>query len=361
MPYFEYIATEVVTSVFTFCNSIDDVIALSSTCKRFRGIYNGSQRLRILEHATEAQFGPLEDAVQLVTHNESQPAHLMRSVSFSYALLRQVVHVGRVAEKWCNLYPFKKWHDNYEDRRLLTNNERYRFRRALYRLWLYSRAFHNGQHSREHRMNPLMIHERSDLLHNWTTHELAEMADVHAVLRSVVHSNVCPSNGTIARRFTKRHPEQRHALLFNIHLNYPAPSAPPSAVPPSLLSAYHSPPSAFHSSAVLASKHRAACTRYTYAGGHDPANEGWGDDIGHYYVVEDMLKLDPAQILWLKENAPLKGMVERYVRGLGDWFENNGETWVQTLEWVLRERGEEVAAVYGAVADEEMGVAVGEE
>ena len=57
-------------------------------------------------------------------------------------------------------------------------------------------------------------------------------------------------------------------------------------------------------------------------------------------VVEDMLKLDPGQILWLRENAPLKEMVEAYVRSLGDWFDNNGETFGQTLEWVMNERGE---------------------
>ena len=372
MPYFEYMATEVVASVFTSCNSIDDVLALSSTCKRFRGIYNGSQKLRFLEHATEAQFGPLEDAVQMVTHNDSQPAHVLRSVGFSHALLRQLVHVGRVADKWCDLYPFKKWRDNYEDRRLLSSEERYRLRRALYRLWLYSRAFHNGQHSREQRMNPLMIHERAELLHNWTTDELAEMADVHAVLRDVVHSNVCPSNGTIARRFSKRHPDQKHQLQFNIHLNYPpaAPAVPfGGAAPPPHFSAYHSPPppaallvSHFHhSETLLATKFRATYARYSFGAGHDPGAEGWGDDIGHYYVVEDMLKLDPEQILWLKENAPLKGMVEGYVRGLGEWFENNGETWGQTLEWVLRERGEDVGDVYGAIADAEMGIALCDE
>jgi len=73
------------------------------------------------------------------------------------------------------------------------------------------------------------------------------------------------------------------------------------------------------------------------------------------------MKLDPAQILYLKENAPLKGMVEGYVRGLCleyDWFTNNGETWVQTLEFVLEERGEDVADFMGAIADGELGVAV---
>lgn len=361
MHYFEYMATEVVTNVFTFCNSIDDVIALSSTCKRFRGIYNGTQKLRILQHAAEAQFGPLEDAVQLVTHNDSQPAHLLRTVGFSYALLGQLVHVGRISEKWSDIYPLKKWRDNFEDRQLLTHDERYRLRRALYRLWLYSRAFHNGQHTREHRMNPLMIHERAELLHNWSTEELAEIADVHAVLRDIVHSNVCPSNGTIARRFNKRHPDQKHQLLFNIHLNYP-PATAPFAPPPTSLSAYHSPPSLlfahFHSSAMITNKYHTAYNRYAFNASHDPGSEGWGDDIGHYYVVEDMLKLDPEQILWLKENAPLKGMVEAFVKGMGEWFENNGETWGQTLEWVLRERGEDVAGVYEGIADGELGIAI---
>jgi hypothetical protein len=74
-----------------------------------------------------------------------------------------------------------------------------------------------------------------------------------------------------------------------------------------------------------------------------------------------MLKLDPEQIMWLKENAPLKGMVEGYVRSLGDWFENNGETWVPTLEWVLNQRGEDVGEFMGAIADGELGVAINEE
>lgn len=86
--------------------------------------------------------------------------------------------------------------------------------------------------------------------------------------------------------------------------------------------------------------------------------EGWGDDIPHYYVVEDMLKLNPGQIIYLKENAPLKGMVQNYVRELGDWFENNGETWGQTLEWVLNERGEDIAEFAAAIEEGSSGVAL---
>jgi hypothetical protein len=358
--HFEYFPTEIIHHVFLSCDSVDDVITLSATCHRFRSIYSSSRKLTILQAAAEAQYGPLEDAIQLVTHNASQPAHIMRSVPFSLALLKQLVHVGRVAGKWCDIYPFKKWKANFQDRRLLTDGERYRLRRALYRLWIYTRAFHNRAHSRDQRMNLQAIHHRAELLHNWSTDELAEIADVHSVLRDVIHTNVCPSNGTIARKFKKRHPENDHQLLFNIHLNYP----PPPFSAPFPTSEFHNPPHPrfntaqqgyHHSAAITARYHQ---TKYLTTSHHEPGAEGWGDDIGHYYVVEDMLKLDPEQILWLRENAPLKGMVEGYVRELGEWFDNNGETWSQTLEWVMKERGDDVWDVVEGIAAAEMGIAL---
>jgi hypothetical protein len=355
---FEDLATELVFHVFYSCSAVTDVLNLSSTCRRFRNIYASSQKIAILENVAEAQFGPLQDLTQLLTHNASQPTHVIRSVPFSLALLKQIVHTGRIAEKWCDIYPFKKWKHNYEHRRLLTTPERYRLRRAIYRLWLYSRAFHNRDHPREFRASKLVIQKRAGLLHNWSTLELAEIADVHSVLREVVHNNVCPSNGTIARKFKKRYPDNDHSLLFNIHLNYPPTCQTPPAYNP--FAPHNTTPSTlashFHSTQVHASRY--ASSRFSLHPNHEVGAEGWGDDIPHYYVVEDMLKLDPEQIMWLKENAPLKGMVEGYVRGMGDWFENNGETWVQTLEWVLDERGEAVGEFMGAVADGELGVAI---
>ncbi|KAI0578757.1 F-box domain containing protein [Pyrenophora tritici-repentis] len=349
---FEDLATELVVHVFLSCNSVTDVTALSSTCRRFRNIYSSSQKLPILEIAAETQLGPLEDLNQLLTHNASQPAHIVRSVPFSLALLKQIVQHGRVAEKWCDIYPFKKWKHNFESRRLLTAEERYRVRRAIYRSWLYSRAFHNRDHPREFRAARLVLLKRAALLHNWSTWELAEIADVHSVIREVVQTNVCPSNNTITRKFKKRHPGNEHSLLFNIHLNYP-PTAPQAFNPftPNPLTTH------FHNTPTYTSRY--ASSKYSLH--HEVGAEGWGDDIPHYYVIEDYMKLDPAQILYLKEHAPLKSMVESYVRSLCpeyDWFTNNGETWVQTLEFVLEERGEDVGDFMGAIADGELGVAV---
>lgn len=353
----EDLATELVTQVFFSCNTISDVLALSSTCHRFRKIYASSRRLAILETAAEAQFGPLQDLTQLVTHNASQPAHMIRDVPFSVALLKQIVHYGLIAEKWCSIYPFKKWKHNYESRRLLTKEELYRLRRAIYRSWLYSRAFHNRDHLREFRATRLVLQKRAALLHNWSTWELAEIADVNTVIRDVIHSNVCPSNGTIARKFKKRHPDSETLLLFNIHLNYP----PPQSHNP-FAAQYHittnTLSSHFHNTPAYTSRYASSTSKFSLLPNHEVGAEGWGDDIPHYYVIEDMLKLDPEQVIWLKENAPLKGMVEGYVRSLGDWFENNGQTWVQTLEWVLSQRGEDVEEFMGAIAEGEMGVAV---
>ncbi|PSN70961.1 hypothetical protein BS50DRAFT_270478 [Corynespora cassiicola Philippines] len=356
---FEYLATELVSHVFLSCDSVSDVLALSSACRRFRNIYTSSQKLTLLENAAEAEFGPLQDLTQVLTHNASQPAHIVRSVPFSIALLKQIVHAGRTAQKWCDIYPFKKWKYNYEHRRLLTDEERYRVRRAIYRLWLYSRAFHNREHPRELRASKLVIQKRAGLLHNWSTWELAEMADVHAVMRDVVHNNVCPSNGTISRKFKKRYPDHEHSLLFNIHLNYPPPASnAPAYNPfaPPCYSASNTLSSHFHSTQTYTQRY--ASSKFSLHANHEVGAEGWGDDIPHYYVVEDMLKLDPEQILYLKEHAPLKGMVEGYVRGLGDWFENNGETFGQTVEWVLDERGEDVGEFMQEVAEGEMGIAL---
>lgn len=342
---FEELATETVLQIFQSVPTVSAAANLSSTCSRFHNIFSSSKKLLILSRAAEYEFGPLDDIIQLVTQNDSQPAHFHRDVPISEALVRSVVEAGRVAVKWGDTYPFKKWKSDYENRRMLTDDERFIFRRALYRLWLFTRAFHNAGHSRLMRTAVPAKNERAALLHNFSTIELAEMLDVHNILRDTISRNICPSNGTIRSKFHKRFPESNYQLLFNPAFNF----APTQS---SFMSDY------YHSNINAQSKFHA---KYIPTCKHEPGAEGWGDEILHYYVVEDMLKLDPGQLLWLKENAPFKGQVEAYVRGLGDWFENNGETFVQTLQFVLQQRGEEWEEFKCAVDDGESGVALTEE
>ena len=339
--FFEDLPTETIIQVFLHIPTVSSVLGLSSTCSRFRRIFSSSRKLHILSEAVETQYGPLHDAVQLVTYNAAQPAHLVRSVPLSEALLHSVVQVGRVVARWEQLYPFKKWKADFENRRLLTYDECYLLRRALYRLWLFTRAFHTRSFPRNVRASPEATRERASLLHNFSTGELAEMLDAHNALRDTIANNVCPSNGTIRRKFQRRFPESNHQLMFNIHLNYPPPHS--TFVPDGY----------FHSNSSMMSKLHPS--KY-----HEPGAEGWGDDILHYYVVEDMLKLDPEQILYLKDNCPYKTQVEGYTQDLGEWFTNNGETFCQTLAHVVVQRGGEMEELREAVRNGVVGVAVGD-
>jgi hypothetical protein len=356
MAHIEFLATELLIQIFDSLSGVGDVLALGATCHRLREIQTSSSQLRFLEYAAERQYGPIADAVQLLTQNSSQAVHILRRVNMSLALLKQIVTVGSVADKWADVYPFKKWKDDFENRRLLTTEERRRVRRAIYRLWMYGRAFHTPLHPRETRLVPQTMRMRAELLYQWSTDELAEIADVRSVMREVISSNVCPSNGTVTRKFRQRHGDDAvHQLVFNmtnIHLNFPLPQPEPPANCP-LTSGHFAarPPSQFfHSSTYISATTR---TKAYHLGRHgaDAGFEGWGDSISHYYAVEDMLKLDPGQILWLKEKKMPRGQVLEWVQGLGEWFSNYGDTWGETAKYVLDQRDEDMAelAMYGGV------------
>ena len=338
---FADLASELLSGILDNCTDLGSLLALASTCRRLRHLYQ-LRKIHYLAQAIDFQYGPLDDAIQLVTHNDSQAPHIPRSVPWSVPLIKQVVGVGRVAAHWEDLYPSKHWHESFEDRRLLTLFERFKLRRALYRLWLYNRAFHGPKYSRFFRMTPLNLQTRSALLRNWSNCQLAEIADVQALCRQVLKSNVCPSNRTIERKFHKRFPDSKHQLLFNSHFNYPF-------LPRS------------QSQDMVESRR---CNgglkhyyKYTPTTLHEPGCEGWGDEVEHHFVVEDMLKLDPEQILWLKENAPSKSQVEAYRWKIGEWFFNNGTTFAQTLDFVLNERGVDRDELWQALERDELGIA----
>ena len=70
-----------------------------------------------------------------------------------------------------------------------------------------------------------------------------------------------------------------------------------------------------------------------------------------------MMKLSPSQILDLKEHATRKSQVQEYMKEWGgEWFDNNGETFGHTLEFVLAERGEDMDEFMEAVEDGAAGI-----
>ncbi|KAK5134912.1 hypothetical protein LTR08_006002 [Meristemomyces frigidus] len=347
---------EIVNHIFLALPSVSAVLALAATNVHFNAVYH-KQRLSILTAAADAEFGPLDAIVQILTHNASQPAHTRRAVPMSDALFRQVLHVGRVAQQWEDIYPLKKWKTDFANRRLLTRPERYLLRRALYRLWLYSKAFHTRHYIRTTRNHPPTLHERATLLHNLPTTELAEMFDVQTVVRDMVANNICPSNGKIRQKIHKRYPDSSQQPVFNVQLNTALPPSPSwCAADDGWLNNSIITSAKYHHRNAQQQRSRLQPSRF-----RDGGAEGWGDDISHYYVVEDMMKLDPEQLLLLRDRCQLKAQVEAYVRGFeggGEWFTNNGETFSETLAFVIKQRGGEMVAFKDGVGACEMGVAV---
>lgn len=357
---------ELILHIFQSCTSIHDVLNIAVTCQHFRTILN-SQRLPTLFMVAEAQFGPLSDAILLVTHNTSQPAHIPRPApAFSLALLTRLQSVGRVANRWAVLYPTQKWRGaQSSSRRLLTDTERYRLRRACYRLWLYTLAFHTPRHSRVLRRSPPVVRNRALLLRPLATVDLAEMLDLQSIFRHVLDSKICPSNSTVLRRHRAHYPDDDAAPVLRLS------QCDTRTVQ-----------MAQQRQTVLQDNFPASSPLFTSKCWHckDDTAEGWGDEISQYYVVEDMLKLPPDQILLMLENIidrgsgggwaedhhscaggawSRKGSIEAYVADLGEWFENNGETCAETIAWVLDDRGEDVDVLKEEVAGGRMGVCRG--
>ncbi|KAL9008915.1 MAG: hypothetical protein Q9173_006011 [Seirophora scorigena] len=344
--HIQSLPNETLLEILHSLSSVQDVLALSLTCHRLHDlIFRPAQRFPILFSAAERQLGPLYSAIPLCTHNSSQAPHLRRpSPPPSLSLLREILDVGTIANAWADLYPSIHWSSGNNDnpdasasRRLLTSHERYRLRRACYRIWLYSLAYHHGSFPRYSRRQPATIRLRAALLRGWSTAELAEMVDLQAVMRKALEQHICPSNGAVIRRHKERYGDDHSTLIVN-HLTCP----PPPRHQPWKSPSHH---------------------------WQDQTWQGWGDDVHHYYVLEDMLKFDPGEIYQLYDfcagsgrlgeiiggrddgwqPGSKKAVVETHVAEMGDWFVNNGQTLGETVDFVVGERGEDEVEGEGAI------------
>ena len=336
------LANELLLHILQSSPTISSLLALASTCKHLHSILV-HHKLPLLYQSFEAQYGPSYDAIRLVTYNNSQLAHVPRSAPpQSMALLKRLVQVGQVAEKWAIVYPSQKWTgEESANRRLLSTKERYNLRRACYRIWLYDMAFHTPQHARTGRALPQVVRTRAQVIRPWSGEQLAEMLDLHAIFRAVLHSHICPSNGTVLRRHKQRFPDDPFPLISTTRATK-----------------YNDPLADFHQALFHSTPHVSRLSTARNYNQHGSTVEGWGDEIAQYYIVEDMLKLDPGQLMHLFERltgqsgpdaelttcfgfSSRKATVEQFVAVLGDWFENNGETLVETIYCVIGERGGE--------------------
>ncbi|KAL8893326.1 MAG: hypothetical protein Q9207_008594, partial [Kuettlingeria erythrocarpa] len=187
---------------------------------------------------------------------------------------------------------------------------------------------------------PATMRLRSALLRSWPTAELTEMIDLYGIMRTVLERYICPSNGTVIHRHKERYGEDSMPIVGHLfqtkYYRYRLAADPTCTMPPS---------------------------------GH--CWEGWGDDVGHYYILEDMLKLHPGVIYQLYDfcagsgklgelidavdgwqTGSKKSVVESHIAGMGEWFIDNGQTLAETIDLVVSERGEDEIDSVGAIVFE---------
>ena len=326
---------ETILGIYSACSSVHDVLNLSQTCKRLHALLSSSKKLPVLLAVAENHAGPTFDIVQLLTVNDVQAAHEIRQPPISYSLLRNIISVSYAAHEWQEIYPRRKWDKNYADRRVLNSAEQHSLRRAIYRLWLFSRAFHNSNYARECRLLPNTMTQRCRLLRSWSTEELAEIEDFRSVVRSVLESVLLGTDlphWELEPAFPGTFYRQRGAFPL-------------------------SPRMCLYSATKLKSIFHTSCNDSAFIRPGPTGMCGWTDDIDRFYALEDLMKLDPEQVLWFREIAFLDIRVSDHITPVGEeWFLNNGETFAATFERVLLDRGESPEEIRRLIASGDLGI-----
>jgi hypothetical protein len=303
---------ELIQKIYHECSDIQSVVNLSATSRRFRAAYIGSQKLLIIENVLDNQFGPLHDAIQVVTYNDSQPAHVPRKPAMSMALAQQVAAIGYVARKWEAIYPLLRWRVHTEHRRTLRGHECYRFRRAMYRMWLYSKAFHNSSYLELQRTlpRPCSGDRRTVFMRQFDDDEITEIIELNDILHDMVHNDLCPSNAIIQQRYSQSFPGQA-PLYFGTYETYPA----------------HCGMDILIRKVVLK---RDLPT--------DLIGEAWGTLELQEGVVRDILKLEPDQLLHFKEQLTNKAERVSYLALMPESFHQRPSTLRYAVEAIMSER-----------------------
>jgi hypothetical protein len=322
MASIEELPTEIVQKIYMDCRDIQSVLNLSSSCHLFSGPYHGSMKLKIIERVLETQFGPLYDLIQLITFNSSQPIHLPRRPDMSIDLAARIVRFGSVIEKWETIYPSLRWRDLSEYRRVLRPHEAYRFRRAMYRMWLYGKAYHNTSFLELERPSPVAgvyPDPRITFMRKFSDDELIEMAEVHDVFHEMVSYDLCPSNAMIQRHFSQGFPGQ-DILYFGTYETYPIASMQWTE---------------------LQKKVSVLDLPLKWAG------EAWGSFEDQCRTVERVLKLLPDELLHFREN--LSGKVERshYLKTFPETFSRNASTFRDAIDALTALRNYYVSTDHG--------------
>lgn len=107
--------------------------------------------------------------------------------------LNHILRYCRIVSEWEGLFPQMRWYHQPEYCRLLRPHEQVRFRRALYRWWMYGIHFH-GEFPRPRAAHPepFVDDVRTSQIRYYSTAELLELMDFLETVRDIITHYICP-------------------------------------------------------------------------------------------------------------------------------------------------------------------------
>ena len=116
----------------------------------------------------------------------------------------------RLVRQWEELFPQMRWFHQPEDCRLLRSHEQVRFRRALYRWWLYGIYFHGDfPRPRVGHPEPYVDDIRTSQMRYHSTDQLLELMDFVETIKDVVLHYICPRLCSNQHQVRKLHALER--------------------------------------------------------------------------------------------------------------------------------------------------------
>ncbi|PHH77812.1 hypothetical protein CDD82_3346 [Ophiocordyceps australis] len=127
------------------------------------------------------------------SRNSQIPTRETKTTFLSETDLRPLMRMCQLIRKWEELFPHMRWFREPGNCRFLRAHEQFRFRRALYRWWLYGIYFH-GDHPRPRigLPQPFASDARISQMRIHSTAELLELMDLLETVKDVIFNYICP-------------------------------------------------------------------------------------------------------------------------------------------------------------------------
>lgn len=292
------LSTELLQKIFEY-TELQDLLHLAQTSKRNYRAYLG-RRMYHLERALHNSYSPLPSLLKLTLANESTPSRRPIGTELRISLLlnritslpstpkltlenmKKMVHYGKIADRWTELYPRLRWRFGSDNRRLLKSKEKERLRGAVYNHWTYTSLFHSRTFTNyaPDPPSPASLDDpRHRFLRTLSTAQQIQLSEYTAHVETLVELDLYPSYSIILDQY------------------------PPHSLP-----------------------HRSL------------SKLGWGEGSEYRRLVRDIMKLSPADLLHLYEHTSTKGERADFLCSQGVCFGDVPATMNYALSSITGER-----------------------